>query len=106
MLTNEQIEINKKEFIDLINSITREFDKDRLIDWLENKSDFFHAPASTRYHESFEGGLCDHSLNVYYSLRNLMESYRSYFTYQDKDGNTIDKYDDDTLKIVGVLHDI
>lgn len=106
MLGKERIEANKKEFIELINSITREFDKDRLIDWLENKSDFFSAPASTKYHESHEGGLCDHSLNVYYCLRNLVESYKSYFTYTDENGNSVCRYDDDTLRIVGLLHDI
>lgn len=35
-----------------------------LINWLEN-SDFRVAPASTRYHNCFEGGLLAHSLNVY-----------------------------------------
>ena len=32
--------------------------------WLE-KSDFFVAPASTKYHGNYAGGLCEHSLNVY-----------------------------------------
>ena len=67
MLTKEQIEQNKQTFIDLIRSIERDFDKDKLLNWLEN-SDFFYAPASTRYHSNFEGGLCAHSLSVYYSL--------------------------------------
>lgn len=34
-----------------------------LIEYLEN-SDFFSAPASTKYHSNIEGGLCDHSLRV------------------------------------------
>lgn len=36
-----------------------------LLEWLENKSDFFTAPASTRFHGNYEGGLLEHSLNVY-----------------------------------------
>ena len=28
-------------------------------------TDFFTAPASTRFHAAYEGGLLDHSLNVY-----------------------------------------
>ena len=52
MLTKEQIEQNKQTFIDLIRSIERDFDKDKLINWLEN-SDFFYAHASTRYHSNF-----------------------------------------------------
>lgn len=40
---------------------------DQLIDWLE-KSDFFTAPASTRFHSNFEGGLAEHSYLVYQLL--------------------------------------
>jgi hypothetical protein len=109
MLSKEQIENNKQEFINLIKSITREFDKDKLIDWLENKSDFFTAPASTKYHRSYEGGLCDHSLNVYYALRNLNCSYMPELAVTEeeaKQGIHKYEYDEDTLKIVGLLHDI
>ena len=59
MLDNKQIEENKNYFIALIKSIKRDdSDIDSLIDYLENKSDFFTAPASTVYHNNFEGGLC------------------------------------------------
>ena len=109
MLSKEQIAKNKEEFISLINSINRDFDKERLIDWLENKSDFFTAPASTKYHGSFEGGLCEHSLNVYYALRNLHYGYMPELTATTEEveqGIHKYKYDEDTLKIVGLLHDI
>lgn len=35
-----------------------------MIEWLRT-TDFYEAPASTRYHESFKGGLLEHSLKVY-----------------------------------------
>lgn len=35
-----------------------------IIEWLRN-NDFYKAPASTKYHESFHGGLLLHSLRVY-----------------------------------------
>lgn len=38
-----------------------------LLAWLEG-TDFFTAPASTKYHGAFVGGLVDHSLNVYYEM--------------------------------------
>ena len=38
---------------------------DRLLAYLEWETDFFAAPASTKYHGSFEGGLVKHSLDVY-----------------------------------------
>lgn len=49
-------------------NITRE-GADRLLEWLQ-KTDFFLAPASTRYHCAFEGGLVKHSVNVYKALMN------------------------------------
>lgn len=38
---------------------------DRLLAYLEWETDFFTAPASTKYHGSYEGGLVKHSLDVY-----------------------------------------
>ena len=53
----------KEEFLMLLRSVNRE-GMDELINFIE-KSDFFKAPASTRFHGSYEGGLLEHSLNVY-----------------------------------------
>ena len=50
---------NKETFISLCQSITRP-GMPELLAWLEN-SDFFTAPASTRYHGAYEGGLVEHS---------------------------------------------
>ena len=51
----------KEEFIDIFKThITRE-GAEKLLDFLENKSDFFTAPASARYHGAYEGGLCEPS---------------------------------------------
>lgn len=60
---------NKERFIELLRSTKRE-GIEKLIDFLE-KTDFFTAPASTRFHMSCEGGLLQHSLNVYDCLVNL-----------------------------------
>ena len=58
----------KEEFIEIFKAnITRD-GADKLLDFLEHKSDFFTAPASARYHGAYEGGLCEHSLNVYHCL--------------------------------------
>ena len=54
--------------------ITRE-GADRLLDFLV-KSDFFTAPASTRYHGAHEGGLVEHSLNVYDCLVDILSRPR------------------------------
>ena len=69
------IENNKNEYIKLLKSTNRE-GIDKLINWLENKSDFFNAPSSTIYHGNYPGGLCQHSLNVYYAAKQFFETYK------------------------------
>ena len=53
----------KEEFLSLLKSTNRE-GMDKLIDFIE-KTDFFKAPASTKFHGNFEGGLLEHSMKVY-----------------------------------------
>ena len=97
MLSIEQIESNKNDFINLILSINREnAELEKLCKKLVN-SDFFIAPASTKYHACYEGGLCEHSLNVYYNMLMIINT---------KQGFDECCYNEDTLKIVGLLHDI
>jgi len=47
----------------------------RLVKWLESQ-DFFSAPASTKYHDAFPGGLLYHSLRAYNEILTLMKSER------------------------------
>ncbi len=87
----------KEEFIEVYkNKITRD-GSIKLLDWLE-KSDFFTAPASTRRHSAYEGGLAKHSLNVYMRLIKLLES-----EYGD---NWKDTVSEESVAIMGLLHDI
>ena len=58
--TKEQIADNIKSFEELLGSVNRE-GMDRLLEFIR-KSDFYKAPASTRFHSSCEGGLLYHSL--------------------------------------------
>ena len=107
---------NRERFIELINSITRESftqeAKDRLIAWLDERSDFFVAPASTKYHGSCEGGLCEHSLRTYEALHALADQFLvDTKEERDADGEVTGyqitpHYDEDSLKIVGLFHDI
>ena len=53
----------KKLFLEICNDRIHREGLDKLLDWLE-KSDFYTAPASTRFHGAYEGGLCEHSLDV------------------------------------------
>ena len=74
-------------------TVTRE-GSDSLLDWLEH-SDFFVAPASTRYHGCYEGGLLQHSLNVYDCLKIGIEAAGLQGTYSEE-----------TIAIVSLMHDL
>jgi hypothetical protein len=54
---------SKKRFKEVALGLNRP-GVDRLVEWLENETDFFLAPASRTHHGAFEGGLVHHSLNV------------------------------------------
>ena len=57
---------NEERFIDIFKTNVRREGADKLLEYLTGPGcDFFTAPASTRYHNAWEGGLCAHSLNVY-----------------------------------------
>ena len=94
MLTIEQIESNKQRFIDIVKSIEVDFDVDSLIFFLED-SDFFYAPATATHSYSYDGGLCQHSLDVYDTLEVLCSL----------DGGE-DEIDQNTIKILGLFHDL
>lgn len=83
----------KEEFISLLRSTNRE-GIEEVIQFLE-KSDFYKAPASTRFHGSFEGGLLEHSMKVYEILKHKVKN------------SVLDlNVSDDTLIIIALLHDI
>lgn len=63
----------KDKIITLLKSTNRE-GIDKLIVWLE-KSDYFIAPASTKFHGNYEGGLIEHSLNVYNLFKEKVEKF-------------------------------
>ena len=86
-----KLEETKNKIIELLNSTARK-DIDKIIKFLES-SDFFEAPASTRYHGNYKGGLAEHSLNVYEIFKKKNEIYDFGLS-------------DDTVKITALLHDI
>ena len=83
----------KEEFLNLLRSVNRE-GMDDLISFIE-KSDFFKAPASTRFHGSYEGGLLEHSMKVYEILKHKVK-------------NAVIDIDipDESLILIALLHDI
>lgn len=89
----------KSEFIELYNSKIKREGAERMLDYLANKSDFFTAPASTRFHLAREGGLCEHSLNVYRALCDYLDRPRVKETYGIE-------CSEETAAVVSLLHDV
>lgn len=87
----------KNEFTEIFTSNIRREGSDKLLEYLSN-SDFFTAPASAKFHMAEVSGLCRHSINVYRRLLKLIKS--------DFGDNYAETFSDETLAIVGLLHDV
>jgi len=64
------LEEQKQRFLELCRANIHRDGLEDLLSWLQ-KVDFFEAPASTKYHGAYAGGLCQHSLDVYDYARKL-----------------------------------
>ena len=89
----------RDEFLEIYRANIHREGAEALLDYLENKSDFFTAPASTRYHGAYAGGLCDHSVNVYHCLRDYLSRARVQGLYGLE-------YSEGTVALVALLHDV
>ena len=89
----EYVNEMKAEFVAILSTVEREGITD-LINWLE-ESDFYEAPASSKYHNAFPSGLLDHVINTYYNLKSLVYA------------KGLDKIiDEESIIICGLLHDL
>lgn len=93
MLSENQILKNKDYFCTIYNdTILHRQGGVALYEWILNSS-FFTDPASTKYHESYAGGLCEHTLKVYDALADLVYLYNFPIKHE-------------TISTVSLLHDI
>ena len=90
----------RDRFIEIFKTKIKREGADKLLDFIMSpSSDFFVAPASARYHSAYEGGLCEHSLNVY----DCLCAYLDRPVAREKYGLN---YSDETIAIVSLLHDL
>ena len=87
----------KEKFIEIFNNNIKREGADKLLEWLE-KTDFFIAPASTRFHSNYSGGLCEHSVKVYNRYKKILEC-----EYGDKLPEVISE---ESIAIIALLHDV
>lgn len=93
---NNTEEYTKEERDQLLRAVTRTSMKDPALfpmEWLRS-TDFFTAPASTKYHGAYEGGLFDHCLNVTDTL--LRMTSLGLISWERQESPVI----------VGMLHDV
>ena len=91
----------KDKFIKIFKEEIRREGADTLLRWIES-TDFFEAPASTRFHSSRSGGLVEHSINVYERLHTqiLFGIEHPQYGRQGMD------FEHESIAICGLLHDI
>ena len=89
---------DKEKFLEIYTGNIKREGADKLLEFLE-KSDFFTAPASTRFHGAYEGGLLRHSLNVYECLTAYLERERVKEQYKLNVSN-------ESAAVVALLHDL
>lgn len=85
--------MKRDEFIEIFKTYIQRQGSDFLLSWIED-STFFSDPASTRFHGCYEGGLCEHSVNVWHELIRLLKAYPEI------------KVTAETAAIVALLHDL
>lgn len=82
----------KDTFTEIVQKTIQRTGIEELMQWLDT-TDFYTAPASTRFHGSFENGLVMHSLNAHSQLKKLCKWYGC-------------DASDESIAIVALFHDL
>ena len=91
---------NREKFLKIYEENIKRPGSEKLLNWLcSESSDFFTAPSSTRFHGSYEGGLLEHSLNVYECLKDYLARPITKELYGMD-------YSEESIAIVSLLHDL
>lgn len=90
----------REKFLKLYRENIHRPGADALLDYLCSPTcDFFVAPASTRYHGAYAGGLCEHSINVYECLKDYLKRPRVQELYHLH-------CSEESLAVISLLHDV
>lgn len=91
---------SREKFLKLYRENIHRPGADALLEYLCSPTcDFFVAPASTRYHGAYAGGLCEHSINVYECLKDYLERPRVQELYHLH-------CSEESLAVISLLHDV
>jgi hypothetical protein len=85
------------EFVSIFNEKIKRDGAEKLLEYLQG-STFFTDPSAKSHHGNFDGGLVEHSLNVYHCLVKFCETYKQQFPETE--------FDEESIAIIGLLHDL
>ena len=85
--------MSAERFLEIYTRFIHRPGAENLLRWLKS-TDFFTAPASTRFHGSYEGGLCEHSAHVWEEMVRLLRAYPEVSASGE------------TVAIITLLHDL
>lgn len=90
----------KELFTEYLSLIKRD-GINKLADWIKSdKSDFFTAPASVKYHSNIKGGLCMHTVKVFERLKRKLPELREHY------GELSDEAILEKIAIAALFHDL
>lgn len=93
----EDLEEIKQQFCEIFYDKIERDGAEELLNFLE-RSDFFEAPASTKNHSAYKGGLCQHSINVYHRFVKLLQ--------MEYGENYTEVISEESVAIIALLHDL
>lgn len=97
---------NKERFIQLARKYIHRDGLDALLKWLDT-TDFYVAPASTKYHLPVEGGLCQHSLDVFDRMTQIcLMEYGPKDVFNGTSGDDEGAFTFENIAIVALFHDL
>lgn len=89
----------KEKFNKIVSEKIHREGVENLMKYLEKDTDFYEAPASTRFHLCYIGGLIEHSLNVYENLVKLIDFYKKEYELDIH-------ISEESIAIVALFHDL
>ena len=94
------VDFNAVRFKETYKAFIKRDGSVELLKWLEESTDFFSAPCSTKYHLNHKGGLVEHSLNVFKAFQKECENHSIDIR------STYECIDNENIAIIALLHDI
>lgn len=104
-MNEQEILQNKEKYLGYCRQYIHREGLESLLNYIEQKTDFFTAPSSTKFHLNTPGGLCQHSINVFETALRINEHL---LLPKQEAGECIfpQKLSEESIAIAALFHDI